>query len=96
MGFEPQIRKVLMYIRPNRHSVLMSATWPDGVRRLVTQYMTDPLQIYVGTLDLAATHTVTQKVIVINQEKKRDFMYNFIKNMKKEDKVIIFVDRKSL
>jgi superfamily II DNA/RNA helicase len=35
MGFEPQIRKVLLDIRPDRQTVMTSATWPPGVRRLV-------------------------------------------------------------
>ena len=28
MGFEPQIRKILMDIRPTRQTVMTSATWP--------------------------------------------------------------------
>jgi superfamily II DNA/RNA helicase len=43
MGFEPQIRKVLMDIRPDRQTVMTSATWPSAVRRLATQYMNDPV-----------------------------------------------------
>lgn len=39
MGFEPQIRKVLLDIRPDRQTVMTSATWPEGVRRLASQYM---------------------------------------------------------
>ncbi|KAF5306529.1 hypothetical protein FQR65_LT18539 [Abscondita terminalis] len=34
MGFEPQIRKVLYDVRPDRQTVMTSATWPPGVRRL--------------------------------------------------------------
>jgi superfamily II DNA/RNA helicase len=29
-----------------------SATWPEDVRRIVARYMRNPIQIYVGTLDL--------------------------------------------
>ena len=32
-----------------------SATWPEGVRRLARSYMKDPMQIYVGSLDLAVS-----------------------------------------
>ena len=32
---------------------LSSATWPPGVRDLAECYLTDPVQINVGSLDLA-------------------------------------------
>mgnify|MGYP001479919303 CR=1 FL=1 len=43
MGFEPQIRKTLLDIRPDRQTVMTSATWPAGVRRLASSYMNDPV-----------------------------------------------------
>ena len=39
MGFEPQIRKTLLDIRPDRQTVMTSATWPENVRRLAKGYM---------------------------------------------------------
>lgn len=35
--------------------VLLSATWPDGVRRLSKSYLKDPMIVYIGTLDLAVS-----------------------------------------
>ncbi|KAG8124116.1 hypothetical protein E2320_019420 [Naja naja] len=32
----------------------ITATWPDGVRRLAKSYLKDPMIVYVGTLDLAS------------------------------------------
>uniref|UniRef100_A0A8C9UBP0 RNA helicase n=1 Tax=Serinus canaria TaxID=9135 RepID=A0A8C9UBP0_SERCA len=95
MGFEPQIMKILIDVRPDRQTVMTSATWPDGVRRLAKSYLKNPMIVYVGTLDLAAVSTVQQKVIVIPEEEKRSFMHSFIKSMKPKDKVIIFVGKKA-
>lgn len=72
MGFEPQIRKILLDIRPDRQTVMTSATWPAGVRRLAQRYMSNPIQICVGTLDLAAVHSVTQVIKIIDEENKFD------------------------
>nr|XP_008116940.1 PREDICTED: probable ATP-dependent RNA helicase DDX43 isoform X1 [Anolis carolinensis] len=94
MGFEPQIMKILLDIRPDRQTVMTSATWPDGVRRLAKSYLKDPMIVYVGTLDLAAVNTVEQRVVVIPEEEKRAFTRFFIDSMKSEDKVIIFVGKK--
>jgi hypothetical protein len=33
--------------------IYFSATWPEDVRRIAARYMRNPIQIYVGTLDLA-------------------------------------------
>ena len=57
MGFEPQIRKTLLDIRPDRQTVMTSATWPPGVRRLAESYMSDPVTVFIGSLDLAAVHS---------------------------------------
>lgn len=47
LGFEPQIRKVLLHVRPDRQTVMTSATWPPGVRRLAEKYMINPIQVFL-------------------------------------------------
>lgn len=94
MGFEPQIRKILLDIRPDRVSVMTSATWPQGVRRLAESYMSNPYSVYVGSLDLAATHTVTQKIEVMDRDDKFDRIMRFVEEMTPTDKCIIFCGRK--
>ena len=32
MGFEPQIRKIVELIRPDRQTLMWSATWPKEVK----------------------------------------------------------------
>merc|ERR1719245_627333 len=66
MGFEPQIRKILLDIRPDRQTVMTSATWPAAVRRMATTYMNDPVTIFIGSLDLAAVQSVSQNIIFID------------------------------
>lgn len=97
MGFMPQIRKILVDIRPDRQTVMMSATWPAGVRKIATDFMNDPAQIFVGSLDLAAVGSVTQEIVILQSEDKRRKLYDFLLNtMTDEDKVIVFVGRKSV
>jgi len=95
MGFEPQIRKTLLDIRPDRQSVMTSATWPENVRRLARQYMKDPVTVFVGSLDLAAVHSVTQILIKCEDEKKWDELLAFFESMQDDEKVIVFVMRKT-
>ncbi|KAK0170962.1 hypothetical protein PV328_008738 [Microctonus aethiopoides] len=95
MGFEPQIRKALIDVRPDRQTVMTSATWPQGVRRLAQSYMSDPIQIYVGSLDLAAVHTVRQTILFVDDEEKTATLRDFFHNMGEDDKVIVFFGKKS-
>ena len=95
MGFEPQIRKLLLDIRPDRQTVMTSATWPPGVRRLAQSYMKNPVQIYVGTLDLAACHSVTQIIEIIPEDEKPARIMEFAKNMGDDEKAIIFCGKKT-
>ncbi|XP_067126177.1 probable ATP-dependent RNA helicase DDX43 [Centruroides vittatus] len=96
MGFEPQIKKVLLDIRPDRQTVMTSATWPEGVRRMATQYMSKPLLVFIGSLDIRAVHSVNQEVHIISADDKKQMLYEFIENMTPEDKVIVFVDKKAV
>ncbi|XP_041564981.1 probable ATP-dependent RNA helicase DDX43 [Drosophila elegans] len=96
MGFEPQIRKVMLDIRPDRQTIMTSATWPPGVRRLAQSYMKNPIQVCVGSLDLAATHSVKQVIELLEDEQEKfRTIKSFVKNMTKTDKIIIFCGRKA-
>ncbi|XP_043068175.1 probable ATP-dependent RNA helicase DDX43 [Drosophila bipectinata] len=96
MGFEPQIRKVLLDIRPDRQTIMTSATWPPGVRRLAQSYMKNPIQVCVGSLDLAATHSVKQIIQHLEDDaEKFRTIKSFVQNMTKTDKIIIFCGRKA-
>ncbi|XP_061727461.1 uncharacterized protein LOC133532701 [Cydia pomonella] len=95
MGFEPQIRKSLFDVRPDRQTVMTSATWPTGVRRLAESYMQDPIQVNVGSLDLAAVHTVTQKIVFVEEDEKEQYLLDFLNNMEPTDKVIVFCGKKA-
>ncbi|XP_053731952.1 probable ATP-dependent RNA helicase DDX43 isoform X5 [Synchiropus splendidus] len=94
MGFEPQIMKILLDVRPDRQTVMTSATWPHGVRRLAKSYLNDPMMVYVGSLDLAAVNTVEQMVLIVHEEEKKAYVLDFIRNMEPLDKVLIFVGKK--
>lgn len=72
MGFEPQIRKIVDQIRPDRQTLMWSATWPKEVQNLTRDYLNDPIQVTIGSLELAASHTITQLVEVVLEFEKRD------------------------
>ena len=71
MGFEPQIRKIVDQIRPDRQTLMWSATWPKEVKKLAEDYLHDFIQVNIGSLDLSASHNITQIVEVCAEYEKR-------------------------
>lgn len=59
MGFEPQIRSILSQIRPDRQTLLWSATWPKEIQRLAADYTNNPIQVVVGSSELSANADVS-------------------------------------
>ncbi|KAK9476670.1 P-loop containing nucleoside triphosphate hydrolase protein [Lipomyces japonicus] len=96
MGFEPQIRKIVDQIRPDRQTCMWSATWPKEVQRLANDYLNDYIQVNVGSLELSASHNITQIVEVVTEMEKRDRLIKHLeKAMEKQDsKILIFVGTK--
>ena len=41
MGFEPQLRKIVGQIRPDRQVLMWSATWPKEVQNLARDYLNE-------------------------------------------------------
>ncbi|TQV91859.1 hypothetical protein V2A60_006034 [Cordyceps javanica] len=96
MGFEPQIRKIIEQIRPDRQTLMWSATWPKEVRAMASDFLQDFIQVNIGSMDLAANHRITQIVEVVTDMEKRDRMIKHLEKVmdNKENKILIFVGTK--
>uniref|UniRef100_A0A674BIS1 RNA helicase n=1 Tax=Salmo trutta TaxID=8032 RepID=A0A674BIS1_SALTR len=96
MGFEPQIRKIVDQIRPDRQTLMWSATWPKDVRQLAEDFLKDYVQINVGALELSANHNILQIVDVCTEREKDNKLLQLMEEImaEKENKTIIFVETK--
>ena len=96
MGFEPQIRKILGQIRPDRQTCMWSATWPKEVRNLASDFLNDFIQVNIGSMELSANHRITQIVEVIGQYEKRERMTKHMERIMedKDNKILIFTGTK--
>uniref|UniRef100_A0A8C9VUV4 RNA helicase n=1 Tax=Scleropages formosus TaxID=113540 RepID=A0A8C9VUV4_SCLFO len=96
MGFEPQIRKIVEQIRPDRQTLMWSATWPKEVQRLAEDFLRDYVQINVGALELSANHNILQIVDVCMESEKDNKLLQLMEEImaEKENKTIIFVETK--
>lgn len=96
MGFEPQIRKIIGQIRPDRQTLMWSATWPKEVRQLAADYLNDYIQVNIGSHDLSANHRITQIVEIVSEFEKRDRMTKHLEKIMddRNNKVLIFTGTK--
>ncbi|XP_030568405.1 ATP-dependent RNA helicase p62-like isoform X2 [Drosophila novamexicana] len=98
MGFEPQIRKILGQIRPDRQILMWSATWPKEVRQLAEDFLGNYIQINIGSLELSANHNIRQYVEVCAEHEKgaklKDLLSHIYDQAAMPGKIIIFVATK--
>ena len=97
MGFEPQIRKIVEQIRPDRQTLMFSATWPKEVQRLAMDFLNNFIQVNIGSLELSANHNVKQIIEVCSEFDKRGSLVNHLDKISQENaKVLIFVSTSQL
>ncbi|CAK7211212.1 pre-mRNA processing RNA-helicase [Sporothrix bragantina] len=71
MGFEPQVMKIFANIRPDRQTVLFSATMPRIIDALVKKVLKNPVEIIVGGRSVVAPE-ITQ-MVEVREEKEKFF-----------------------
>ncbi|KAL7535132.1 hypothetical protein ACHAXR_007907 [Thalassiosira sp. AJA248-18] len=94
MGFEPQISAILSAIRPDRQTVLFSATFPKMVENLAKKALRAPLEIIVGGRSVASD-SVDQYAEVVEEEDKFLRLLQILGEHADDErkKVIVFVGR---
>lgn len=95
MGFEPQVRKITSQCRPDRQTLMWSATWPKEVQRLARDICKErPCHINVGSLDLRTAHTIRQYVEVVQEQDKRGRLKRLLEKVMDGSKILIFAQTK--
>ena len=96
MGFEPQIRKIIEQIRPDRQVLMWSATWPKEVQTLAEDFLRNYIQVNIGSLNLSANNNITQNITVCEESEKEQHLVSLLKTITSDasNKSIIFVETK--
>ena len=95
MGFEPQIMKLLNNIRPQRQTVLFSATFPRNMEALAKKALNKPVQIDVGGRSVVPPE-ITQIVEVRSDATKFIRTLELLGELHNQDedaRSLIFVER---
>jgi ATP-dependent RNA helicase DDX46/PRP5 len=95
MGFEPQVMKIFANMRPDRQTILFSATMPRIIDSLTKKVLNSPVEITVGGRSVVAPE-ITQIVEVRDEKSKFFRLLELLGELYEEDedaRTLIFVER---
>lgn len=92
MGFEPQVMRIVDNVRPDRQTVMFSATFPRSMEALARRILSKPIEVQVGGRSVVCSD-VEQHVIVIEEEKKFLKLLEILGHYQEKGSVLIFVDK---
>ncbi|KAH7530551.1 hypothetical protein JRO89_XSUnG0021200 [Xanthoceras sorbifolium] len=90
MGFEPQITRIVQNIRPDRQTVLFSATFPRQVEILARKVLNKPVEIQVGGRSVV-NKDISQLVEVRPESDRFLRLLELLGEWYEKGKILIFV-----
>ncbi|XP_054462774.1 ATP-dependent RNA helicase DDX42 [Anoplopoma fimbria] len=95
MGFEYQVRSVASHVRPDRQTLLFSATFRKKIERLARDILVDPIRVVQGDIG-EANEDVTQIVEMLHSATdKWSWLTRRLVEFTSSGSVLIFVTKKS-
>lgn len=92
MGFEPQVMKIVSNIRPDRQTVMFSATFPRQMEALARKVLVKPIEIQVGGRSIVCGD-IEQNVCIVDDENKFLKLLELLGVYTELGNVLIFVDK---
>jgi ATP-dependent RNA helicase DDX46/PRP5 len=92
MGFEPQVVRIIENVRPDRQTVMFSATFPRQMEALARRFLKKPIEIQVGGRSVVCKE-VEQHVAVLEDEAKFFKLLELLGHYQEHGSIIVFVDK---
>jgi len=96
MGFQQDLKRIMDQCRPDRQTLMFSATWPQEVQAIARGYTKNPVHVQIGSLELTANNQITQKLKQIDSsvEKDKEFYSDVKHHLMEGNKILVFVNQK--
>jgi len=95
LGFEPQVMRILDNIRPDRQTVMFSATFPRAMEALARRILKKPIEVTVGGKSVVSD-TIDQNAVVIDDHLKFSKLLELLGHHQHTGQVLVFVNYQSL
>lgn len=92
LGFEPQVLRIIDNVRPDRQTVMFSATFPRQMEALARRFLKKPIEIQVGGRSIVCKE-VEQHVAVLEDEAKFFKLLELLGHYQEHGSIIVFVDK---
>jgi ATP-dependent RNA helicase DeaD len=92
IGFRDDIERILRKCPTQRQTLLMSATVPDEIKRLVNRYMRDPVHLHM-TPEKPTVDKIRQSYFTVDADRKFELLKRVIER-ERPRQCLIFVERK--
>ena len=92
MGFEPQVTKIISHVRPDRQTVMFSATFPRQMEALARKILAKPVEVLVGGRSVVCKD-VDQSAMIIDEEQKFLKLLELLGIYQVRGNVLVFVER---
>ncbi|VVC90009.1 unnamed protein product [Leptidea sinapis] len=92
MGFEPQVMKIIDNVRPDRQTVMFSATFPRQMEALARRILQKPIEVQVGGRSIVCKE-VEQHVAVLEEDAKFFKLLELLGLYSHLGSIIVFVDK---
>ncbi|CAD7947284.1 unnamed protein product [Amoebophrya sp. A25] len=94
MGFEYQVTSIVKNVRPDRQTLLFSATFPPKIEMLAQNYLTRAVRIMVGQTGKSADTVEQIPVVVESDDAKLDWITKAMPGIFAQGQTLIFTRSK--
>ncbi|KAI2510732.1 DEAD box helicase-like protein [Fragilaria crotonensis] len=91
MGFESQVKEILNQVRPDRQSLLLSATLGRKIELVARQWLKNPIRIAIGQTGRASDHVQQHVMILPNVEAKKAWLQQMLPILVDVGLTLVFV-----
>ncbi|KAH8865977.1 putative ATP-dependent RNA helicase DDX46 [Schistosoma japonicum] len=92
LGFEPQVMRIIENCRPDRQTLMFSATFPRQMEILARKVLTLPIEIQIGGRSVVCSD-VEQHAFILLEEEKVYKVLELLGVYQEEGSVLVFVEK---
>jgi len=82
LGFEPQLRRIAAQVRPDRQTLMWSATWPREVENLAREFLSRPVMVTVNNASQLTTNAnITQHFHVCSDAERHPTLLSILRSL---------------
>ena len=91
LGFEPQVMRILDNVRPDRQTIMFSATFPRQMEAIARRLLKKPIEVQIGGRSVVSD-TIEQHAVVIDDAQKFRKLLELLGRYQQVGSVLVFVN----